>query len=112
MEQNETWLAAHLYYEEPLDTFLKQAVFPYIQGMIKEGNSSQFFFIRYFEKINTHSFGIIPIELLPDTIERISWMDFHDAITYQVVCGNIFYGEILKDLQFYHQEQIDKTDAD
>lgn len=69
-------------------------------------------FIRYFEKINTHSFGIIPIELLPDTIERISWMDFHDAITYQVVCGNIFYGEILKDLKFHHQEQIDKTDAD
>lgn len=50
MEKNKTWLAAHLYYEEPLDIFLTKAVFPYIQKVIQERNPDQFFFIRYFEK--------------------------------------------------------------
>ena len=44
------WLAAHLYYAEPWDTFLVKAVHPFIQTVIDNNWAEQFFFIRYWEK--------------------------------------------------------------
>ena len=44
------WLSAHLYYNEPWETFLTEAVNPYIQSVLKTGIAQSYFFVRYWEK--------------------------------------------------------------
>ncbi|MEM9674383.1 MAG: thiopeptide-type bacteriocin biosynthesis protein [Bacteroidota bacterium] len=48
-DNNTTWLAAHLYYAEPWETFLTEAVLPFANQMREEQLAGQFFFIRYWE---------------------------------------------------------------
>jgi len=44
------WVASYLYYDGSLDSFLKNAVSPFVK-ILKEKNAfKQFFFIRYFER--------------------------------------------------------------
>lgn len=50
MANNQVWLASHLYYAEPWEKFLIQAVKPFSMGMLEKGLAEQFFFIRYWEK--------------------------------------------------------------
>ncbi len=44
------WLAAYLYYAEPWEPMLKEAVEPLVQEMLEEGHAERFFFIRYWER--------------------------------------------------------------
>jgi len=44
------WLSAHLYYNEPWETFLRKAILPYIETVLKTGVAESYFFIRYWEK--------------------------------------------------------------
>ena len=46
----QTWLAAYLYYNEPWEEFLQQAIMPFVRQILLEGLAQQFFFIRYWEK--------------------------------------------------------------
>ncbi|GEO02909.1 lantibiotic biosynthesis protein [Adhaeribacter aerolatus] len=46
----QSWLGAYLYYNEPWEDFLRQAVAPFVQKILAEGLAEQFFFIRYWEK--------------------------------------------------------------
>ncbi len=50
METTKTWLAAHLYYATPWESFLTDAVAPLVNMVLKEKIVEQFFFIRYNEK--------------------------------------------------------------
>lgn len=43
-------LAVYLYYNEPWESFLSEAVFPYIKTTLKTGIATHYFFIRYWEK--------------------------------------------------------------
>ena len=45
-----TWLAAHLYYNEPWEEFLTKGVEPYIRTLMRTGIASQYFFIRYWDR--------------------------------------------------------------
>jgi thiopeptide-type bacteriocin biosynthesis protein len=46
----QSWLAAYLYYNEPWESFLCEAVAPFVQKMLSGGLATQYFFIRYWEK--------------------------------------------------------------
>lgn len=50
MKENKKWLAAYLYYAEPWENILVEAVKPFADKVIAEGLAEQFFFIRYWEK--------------------------------------------------------------
>ncbi|MEQ9441164.1 MAG: thiopeptide-type bacteriocin biosynthesis protein [Cyclobacteriaceae bacterium] len=45
-----TWLAAHLYYAEPWEAFLKEAVQPFAEQILQGQLAEQYFFICYWEK--------------------------------------------------------------
>lgn len=48
---NETkWLAAYLYYGEPWEKMLTEAVKPFVEKIMSENLADQYFFIRYWEK--------------------------------------------------------------
>jgi thiopeptide-type bacteriocin biosynthesis protein len=49
-DKKNTWLAAHLYYAEPWEKFLTEAVLPFANQMREEQLADQFFFIRYWER--------------------------------------------------------------
>lgn len=44
------WLSAHLFYNEPLETFLIKAVNPYIKSVLKTGIAESYFYVRYWEQ--------------------------------------------------------------
>jgi thiopeptide-type bacteriocin biosynthesis protein len=48
--QNKSWLAAHLYYNEPWEEFLTKAVEPYVASVMRAGVVDQYFFIRYWDR--------------------------------------------------------------
>lgn len=50
LPKNENWLSVHLFYTEPMDVFLAQAVKPFIDTIMKTGAASRYFFIRYREQ--------------------------------------------------------------
>jgi hypothetical protein len=50
MRSQISWLAAYLYYAEPWETFLCDAVLPFVENMKQQQLADQFFFIRYWEK--------------------------------------------------------------
>lgn len=45
-----TWLAAYLYYAEPWEKLLTEAVAPFVKQVLEEGLAEQYFFIRYWER--------------------------------------------------------------
>jgi len=45
-----TWLSVHLFYNEPWEEFLYEAVEPYVSTAIQTGIAESYFFIRYWEK--------------------------------------------------------------
>jgi thiopeptide-type bacteriocin biosynthesis protein len=47
---DDTWLAGHLYYSGNWESFLTQAVSPFIDQVVSQGLATQFFFIRYWER--------------------------------------------------------------
>jgi len=49
-QENGIWLAAYLYYAEPWEPFLRDAVKPFVDSVMGEGLAQQYFFIRYWEK--------------------------------------------------------------
>jgi thiopeptide-type bacteriocin biosynthesis protein len=49
-DSNDTWLAGHLYYSGHWESFLRQAVSPFIDRIMSQGLATQFFFIRYWER--------------------------------------------------------------
>lgn len=44
------WLAVYLYYNEPWEQFLTEAIMPYVNTVIKTGIAEQYFFIRYWNR--------------------------------------------------------------
>jgi hypothetical protein len=46
----QTWLSTHLFYTDPIDTFLAKAVKNYTDAVINVGAANAFFFIRYQER--------------------------------------------------------------
>ena len=44
------WLSVYLYYSEPWETFLVDAVDPYIKMVMHTGIAQQYFFIRYWDR--------------------------------------------------------------
>ncbi len=50
MSSDKSWLSAHLFYNEPWEDFLRQAVAPYIQTVLDTGIAESYFFIRYWER--------------------------------------------------------------
>lgn len=44
------WLAAYLYYAEPWEKFLSEAVHPFVTDVLKDKWADHYFFIRYWEK--------------------------------------------------------------
>ncbi|MEM8907428.1 MAG: thiopeptide-type bacteriocin biosynthesis protein [Bacteroidota bacterium] len=48
--RNNQWLSAYLYYNEPWETFLVEAVAPYIKTAMQTGIAEQYFFIRYWDR--------------------------------------------------------------
>lgn len=48
--QPTAWLAAHLYYAEPWETFLIRAVRPFVARALAQPGVRQYFFIRYWER--------------------------------------------------------------
>lgn len=47
---NENWLSAHLFYNEPWEAFLSDAVAPYVATVLKNGIAQSYFFVRYWER--------------------------------------------------------------
>lgn len=45
-----SWLGAFLYYAEPWEQFLVEAVKPFVESILDAGLAEQFFFIRYWER--------------------------------------------------------------
>ncbi|UCH93774.1 MAG: thiopeptide-type bacteriocin biosynthesis protein [Candidatus Aminicenantes bacterium] len=45
-----TWLAAYLYYAEPWEEFLIEAVQPFVRSVLEEKLADRFFFIRYWHQ--------------------------------------------------------------
>ncbi len=63
-------LAVYLYYNEPWESFLSEAVLPYIQTTLKTGIANHFFFIRYWDRgphIRLRFFGVK--DLLEDILK-------------------------------------------
>jgi thiopeptide-type bacteriocin biosynthesis protein len=50
MMPEKLWLETHLYYSEPWENFLSQAVAPFVEQMMQHNLAEHFFFIRYWEK--------------------------------------------------------------
>lgn len=48
--QKNSWLAAHLYYNEPWEEFLTKAVEPYVSSIMGAGVIDQYFFVRYWDR--------------------------------------------------------------
>jgi lantibiotic biosynthesis dehydratase-like protein len=48
--QNDNWLSAHLFYNEPWEEFLVDAVAPYVETVLKNEIAQSFFFVRYWER--------------------------------------------------------------
>ncbi len=48
--QENSWLAAHLYYNEPWEEFLTKAVEPYISSVMRAGVADRYFFVRYWDR--------------------------------------------------------------
>ena len=46
----DTWLSVYLYYAEPWEEFLKEAVKPLVDKMISTGRAKHFFFVRYLDQ--------------------------------------------------------------
>jgi len=44
------WLSAYLYYSPPWESFLVEAVSPFVEDSFRKKFATQFFFIRYFKK--------------------------------------------------------------
>lgn len=49
-EVDPNWLAVYLYYSEPWEDLLSEAVKPFSEQVLKEGLADKYFFIRYWEK--------------------------------------------------------------
>jgi len=49
-DSDHIWLSVHLFYNEPWEEFLQQAVEPYVNTAIQTGIVQQYFFIRYWER--------------------------------------------------------------
>ena len=49
-EVDSNWLAAYIYYEEPWEKLIGEAVKPFAERMIAEKHADQWFFIRYWER--------------------------------------------------------------
>ena len=49
-KDNKKWLAAYLYYSEPWEALLVDAVYPFAKKILAEKLADQFFFIRYWER--------------------------------------------------------------
>jgi thiopeptide-type bacteriocin biosynthesis protein len=47
---HKTWLASYLFYNEPWEGFLKDAVFPFVNNILEEELAESYFFIRYWER--------------------------------------------------------------
>lgn len=45
-----SWIAVHLFYNEPWEEFLIRAVKPYVDTVMKTGIANQYFFIRYWDR--------------------------------------------------------------
>lgn len=45
-----TWLSAYLYYNEPWENLLQEALIPFVEQSLKANEVEQYFFIRYWEK--------------------------------------------------------------
>jgi thiopeptide-type bacteriocin biosynthesis protein len=50
MNNEKKWLGAYLYYAEPWEKILVEAVKPFAEQIINQGHAEQYFFIRYWEK--------------------------------------------------------------
>ncbi len=50
MSEAKAWLAAYLFYGEPWETFLIEAVQPFVAQTLASGAAEKFFFIRYWEQ--------------------------------------------------------------
>lgn len=50
MSDNDFWLGAYLYYGEPRELFLAEAVRPFVERILTERLADQFFFIRFSEQ--------------------------------------------------------------
>ncbi len=50
MENTKKWLAAYLYYAEPWEKILVDALKPFAEKVLKQGLADQYFFIRYWER--------------------------------------------------------------
>lgn len=50
MKKEKTWLAAYLYYAEPWEDLLREAVFPFAKQVLKKGLAEEYFYIRYWEQ--------------------------------------------------------------
>ncbi|MFT5167517.1 MAG: thiopeptide-type bacteriocin biosynthesis protein [Saprospiraceae bacterium] len=48
--KNENWLSVHLFYNEPWETFLVEAVAPYVETVLKTGIAQSYFFVRYWKR--------------------------------------------------------------
>lgn len=49
-DSTQAWLAAYLFYPDPWERFLLQAVKPFVEKVIEKRLAEQFFFIRYWER--------------------------------------------------------------
>ncbi len=49
-ENTSSWLAAYLYYNEPWERLLTEALLPYAEIVLSTGIANSFFFVRYWEK--------------------------------------------------------------
>lgn len=49
-DDTKTWLATYLYYAEPWEEFLTDAVKPFVESVLENNLAEQFFFIRYWER--------------------------------------------------------------
>ena len=49
-ENTSNWLAAYLYYNEPWEQLLTDAIHPYVKTVLTTGIAQQYFFIRYWDR--------------------------------------------------------------
>jgi thiopeptide-type bacteriocin biosynthesis protein len=47
--KSESWVSVYLYYNDPLDDFLKYAVTPFVKNALNQQLAEHFFFIRYWD---------------------------------------------------------------
>ncbi len=50
IENSKKWLAIYIYYAEPWEKLLVEAVKPFTENVLQNGLAEQFFFIRYWER--------------------------------------------------------------